>query len=334
MPLPLLAVTLGDPCGIGPEVALKTLSHADLFQTCRPLLIGDERILRRAAGWLGLNDPNIERISNPAQGVYRSGSIPLLDLGNADPSACLVGQVCPAAGRAAVEYVFTACDLALAGQVDAIVTAPLNKEAMNLGGFHYAGHTELLAERTGAKKVTMLLTGGALRVVHVSTHVSLEEAIRRVTRARVNEVIDLAQAACLALGIDHPRIAVAGLNPHASEEGLFGSQEAQEIIPAVQDARARGLDVSAPLPPDTIFLRAARGEFDIVVAMYHDQGHIPMKLLAFDSGVNVSLGLPVIRTSVDHGTAFDIAGTGRASEASLLAAIDVAVQMVHAKTQN
>jgi 4-hydroxy-L-threonine phosphate dehydrogenase PdxA len=168
-------------------------------------------------------------------------------------------------------------------------------------------------------------------VVHVSTHVSLEEAIRRVTRTRVGEVIDLAQAACLALGIDQPRIAVAGLNPHASEEGLFGSQEADEIIPALQDARARGLNVSGPLPPDTIFLRASRGEFDIVVAMYHDQGHIPMKLLAFDSGVNVSLGLPVIRTSVDHGTAFDIAGTGRASEASLLAAIEVAVQMVRAR---
>ena len=331
MPLPLLAVTLGDPSGIGPEVALKTLAHAELFQTCRPLLIGDERILRRAAGWLGLHTPNFERISDPTQGMYRSGSIPLLDLGNADPSACLVGKVCSASGRAAVESVFAACDLALAGQVDAIVTAPLNKEAMNLAGFHYAGHTELLAERTAAKKVTMLLTGGALRVVHVSTHVSLEEAIRRVTRARVGEVIDLAQAACLALGIAHPRIAVAGLNPHASEEGLFGSQEADEIIPAVQDARARELGVSGPLPPDTIFLRAAHGEYDIVVAMYHDQGHIPMKLLAFDSGVNVSLGLPIIRTSVDHGTAFDIAGTGRASEASLLAAIEVAVQMVRAR---
>jgi 4-hydroxythreonine-4-phosphate dehydrogenase len=331
MSLPLLAVTLGDPCGIGPEVALKTLAHAELFNTCRPLLIGDERILRRAAGWLGRDSPTFERITDPAQGAYRSGSVPLLDLGNAAPADCPVGQVCPAAGRAAVEYVFTACDLALAGKADAIVTAPLNKEAMNLAGFHYAGHTELLTERTAAKKVTMLLTGGALRVVHVSTHVSLEEAIRRVTRTRVSEVIDLAQAACLALGIDRPRIAVAGLNPHASEEGLFGSQEADEIIPAIQDARARGLNVSGPLPPDTIFLRASRGEFDIVVAMYHDQGHIPMKLLAFDSGVNVSLGLPVIRTSVDHGTAFDIAGTGRASEASLLAAIDVAIQMVRAR---
>ncbi len=331
MPLPLLAITLGDPSGIGPEIILKALAHPEVFAACRPLVIGDTRILQRAAGWLGIHYPMFELVADPERGGYFAGSIPVLDLGNADPFACPPGQVCAASGRAAVEAVCKACDLALAGQVDAIVTPPLNKEAMNLAGFHYAGHTELLAERTGASKVTMLLTGGALRVVHVSTHVALAEAIRRVTCARVGEVIDLAQSACLALGIPHPRIAVAGLNPHASEEGLFGDQEAREIVPAVQAARARGLDVSGPLPPDTIFLRASRGQFDIVVAMYHDQGHIPMKLLAFDSGVNVSLGLPVIRTSVDHGTAFDIAGTGQASESSLLAAIDVAVQMVNAR---
>jgi 4-hydroxythreonine-4-phosphate dehydrogenase len=343
MPLPLLAITLGDPSGIGPEIILKTLAHAEVFAACRPLVIGDVRILYRAAGWLGMHYPMFELIRAPEKrdsiqgglphiaGGFHPGTIPLLDLADADPFDCPPGQVCAASGRAAVEAVCKACDLALAGAVDAIVTPPLNKEAMNLAGFHYAGHTELLAERTAAQKVTMLLTGGKLRVVHVSTHVALEEAIRRVTCARVSEVIDLAQAACLALGIAHPRIAVAGLNPHASEEGLFGSQEAREITPAVQAARARGLEVSGPLPPDTVFLRAANGQFDIVVAMYHDQGHIPMKLLAFDSGVNVSLGLPVIRTSVDHGTAFDIAGTGQASETSLLAAIEVAVQMVKAR---
>jgi 4-hydroxythreonine-4-phosphate dehydrogenase len=207
----------------------------------------------------------------------------------------------------------------------------LNKTAMNLAGFHYAGHTELLAERTNAEKVSMLLVSPKLRVVHVSTHVGLEEAIRRVTRARVEQVIDLADHSARALGFTNPRIAVAGLNPHAGEGGLFGDQEAREIIPAVQAARARGLDVSDPQPPDTVFLRAVEGEFDIVVAMYHDQGHIPMKLLAFDEGVNVSMGLPIIRTSVDHGTAFNIAGTGKARESSLLAAIDVAVKMVRAR---
>ena len=234
----------------------------------------------------------------------------MLDLANAPPADCPIGQVSAASGRASVEYVFAACDLALQHEVDAIVTSPINKAAMNLGGHAYAGHTELLAERTKAGKVSMLLVGPKLRVVHVSTHVALEDAIGRVTRQRVTEVIDLAAEACRALGIDAPRIAVAGLNPHAGEGGLFGDQEAREIVPAIEEARARGLDVSDPQPPDTVFLRAVRGAYDIVVAMYHDQGHIPMKLLAFDEGVNVSLGLPIIRTSVDHGTAFDIAGTG------------------------
>jgi 4-phospho-D-threonate 3-dehydrogenase / 4-phospho-D-erythronate 3-dehydrogenase len=332
MKLPIIAITLGDPAGIGPEVVLKALAHRDIFSVCRPLVIGSETIIKRVQALLGYQaGPHIETITIPSNGTYSPGSIPLLDLHNISPDNSPIGQVSAESGRAAVEYVCAACDLAMAHKVEAIVTAPLNKEAMNLAGFHYAGHTELLAERTHAKKVTMLLTGGDLRVVHVSTHVSLEEAIRRVTRDRVMEVIDLAQSACLALGIAQPRIAVAGLNPHASEEGLFGSQEAAEIIPAITVARDRGLLVNGPLPPDTVFLRAAHGQFDIVVAMYHDQGHIPMKLLAFDSGVNVSLGLPVIRTSVDHGTAFDIAGKGLASEASLLAAIKVALQMVNAR---
>jgi 4-hydroxythreonine-4-phosphate dehydrogenase len=218
----------------------------------------------------------------------------------------------------------------MAGETDAIVTAPLNKAAMHMAGFKYPGHTELLAERTGAGKVTMLLTGPNLRVVHVSMHVGLVEAIARVKTARVLETIHLADVACRSLGVERPRIAVAGLNPHASENGLFGNQESEEIIPAIAQARAEGLDVSEPQPPDTVFLRASQGVYDIVVAMYHDQGHIPMKLLAFDSGVNVSIGLPIIRTSVDHGTAFDIAGKGIAREESLIAAIDIAIQMVAA----
>ncbi|NLG96944.1 MAG: 4-hydroxythreonine-4-phosphate dehydrogenase PdxA [Chloroflexi bacterium] len=327
---PILAITMGDPAGVGPEIILKALSHAAVFERCRPLVIGDARILGRAAGWLGRSPLHFEPVSDPAQARCEPGTVPLLDLHNASPAGCPVGQVSASSGRAAVEYVFSACDLALAGRVDAIVTAPLNKAAMNLAGFSYAGHTELLAERTGAEKVSMLLVGPKLRVVHVSTHVALEEAVRRVTRERVEQVIELADRSARALGFTHPRIAVAGLNPHAGEGGLFGDQEIREVMPAVESARAKGLNVSDPQPPDTVFLRAVKGEFDIVVAMYHDQGHIPMKLLAFDEGVNVSMGLPVIRTSVDHGTAFDIAGTGRASEKSLLAAIDVAVQMVRA----
>jgi len=318
---------MGDPAGIGPEVVLKALTHADVYERCRPLVLGDQRILTRAAPWLDI-EPAFDAVSRPSQGRYEPGAITLLDLENAPPAACPVGEVSAAAGKAAVEYVFLGCDLALAEDVDAVVTAPLNKAAMHRAGYDYAGHTELLTERTGAERVSMLLVGPALRVVHVSTHVALTEAIRRVKRQRVAEVIQIAADSCRALGIAEPRVAVAGLNPHASEGGLFGDEEDSEIVPAIKDARATGLNVSDPQPPDTVFLRATRGEFDIVVAMYHDQGHVPMKLLAFDSGVNVSVGLPIIRTSVDHGTAFDIAGTGKAREESMLAAIEVAIRMV------
>lgn len=327
---PRLAITLGDPAGIGPEVVLKALLHEDVYDRADPLVIGDRRVLERTVAALDL-PLNIEAVSDVRDAAFRPGTVTVLDLENADPAAFAVGEESAVAGNAAVEYVFRACDLAMAGEVDAIVTAPLNKAAMNMAGYSYAGHTELLTERTNAPRVSMLLIGPGLRIVHVSTHVSLREAIARVTPQRVEEVIQLAHDACRALGIAEPRIAVAGLNPHASEGGLFGNEEAESIIPAINAARARGLNVSDPQPPDTVFLRATKGHYDIVVAMYHDQGHIPMKLLAFDSGVNVSYGLPVIRTSVDHGTAFDIAGKGIASESSMLAAIDVAVQMVSAK---
>ena len=328
---PLLAITVGDPTGVGPEIVVKALSHPEVYEQSRPLIVGDERILARAMNWLETPRLDVQPVKVPEDGKYEAGTITLLDLQNAPPHECPAGELSATAGKAAVEYVFTACDLALAGQVGAMVTAPLNKEAMNLAGFTYAGHTELLTERTKAQNVSMLLVGPKLRAVHVSTHVSLGEAINRVKQKRIEEVIDLAHQSCLALGISQPRIAVAGLNPHASESGLFGDNEEKEIIPAVKAAQAKGMNVSPPLPPDTIFLRAVQGEFDIVVAMYHDQGHIPMKLLAFDSGVNVSMGLPIIRTSVDHGTAFDIAGTGQAREDSLLAAIDVALKMIAAR---
>ncbi len=330
MTKPLLAITMGDPAGIGPEIIVKALTHQVVFEQCRPLVIGDRRMLAQAAQWTGC--PAVfELVTAPAQGTYQAGTITLLDRANADPAQIVPGRISAAAGAAAVDYVIQACDLAMAGTIAGVVTAPLNKEAMHLAGHNYAGHTELLADRTDAKRVSMLLTSPKLRVVHVSTHVALAEAIRRVTPERVDEVIELAYASCVALGIAQPRIAVAGLNPHASEGGLFGEEEARMVQPGIEQARRRGRNVSDPQPPDTVFLRAVKGEFDIVVAMYHDQGHIPMKLLAFDSGVNVSIGLPIIRTSVDHGTAFDIAGTGKASAESLLAAIDVAVKMAAAQ---
>ncbi|MCC6943511.1 MAG: 4-hydroxythreonine-4-phosphate dehydrogenase PdxA [Thermomicrobiales bacterium] len=328
---PLLALTLGDPSGIGPEITLKALLHREAFALCRPFVVGDRRILERTMPLLGEAAPTIFTVTDPAAGLFEPGFVSLLDLKNADPRDCPLGEISAVSGNAAVEYVFTATDLAIAGDIDGIVTAPLNKAAMHAAGYTYAGHTELLAERTRAEKVSMLLVGPNLKVVHVSTHVALSEAITRVTRKRVEEVIDIAYESCVALGIPDPLIAVAGLNPHAGEGGIFGNQEIEEIQPAIDAARARGLRVTDPQPGDTVFLRATKGLFDIVVAMYHDQGHIPMKLLAFDSGVNVSVGLPIIRTSVDHGTAFDIAGQGVASEESMLAAIDVAVKMVRAR---
>jgi 4-hydroxythreonine-4-phosphate dehydrogenase len=327
---PRLAITLGDPAGIGPEVVLKALMHEDVYAQADPLVIGDRRVLERTVTALGL-PLAMRTVSDVRDATFTPGAVTVLDLENADPAKFAVGEESAVAGAAAVDYVFRACDLAMAGEVDAIVTAPLNKAAMHLAGYTYAGHTELLTERTNAPRVSMLLIGPGLRIVHVSTHVALSEAIARVTPQRVEEVIQLAHDACRSLGIAEPRIAVAGLNPHASEGGIFGNEEAESIAPAIAAARARGLNVSDPQPPDTVFLRATKGHYDIVVAQYHDQGHIPMKLLAFDSGVNVSYGLPVIRTSVDHGTAFDIAGKGIASETSMLAAIDVAVQMVRAK---
>ena len=328
---PLIVITMGDPSGIGPEIILKGLSHSALFSRCRPLILGDRRILERVMQSINTPSLIIEIVDNLLECAYQSDRLNLLDFHNADPLLCPVGQISAESGRAAVEYVQTACDLAMTGDAAAMVTAPLNKDAMNKAGFHYAGHTELLTERTGARKVSMLLTSSNLRVVHVSTHVPLVRAIQLVTQKRVEEVIDLAHSACCALGISSPRIAIAGLNPHAGEGGLFGEKERTDIIPAIQNARTKGYCVSDPQPPDTVFLRASKGAYDIVVAMYHDQGHIPMKLLAFYEGVNVSLGLPIIRTSVDHGTAFDIAGTGQARETSLLAAIDVALRMVKAR---
>ncbi len=327
---PLLAITLGDPAGVGPEITVRALAEADVYGWCRPFVIGDRRVLERAAAVVG-STPRFRLIEHPADAQGEFGTIDVLDMPNAAPDDVPWGHVGATAGRAAVEYVLRGADLAMAGEVEGIVTAPLNKEAMSLAGFTWAGHTELLADRTQSGNVTMMLTGNGLRVVHVSTHVSLREAIRRVTTRRVRDVIGLAYEALRGLGITEPRIAVAGLNPHAGEGGMFGDEDSREIAPAVAAERENGRDVHGPIPPDTVFWRARKGEFDAVVAMYHDQGHIPMKLMGFDEGVNISIGLPIIRTSVDHGTAFDIAGTGVARHASMVEALRVAAQMAVAR---
>lgn len=339
--LPTIGITMGDPSGIGPEIAVKALSHADIFRRCRPIVIGDTAILQRAAGFVR-SAATIRPISQISDSLSQPGTIDVLDLHDAPPVEALPGNICAVSGRAAFDAIKTAVDLATARQLDAIVTGPIHKEALHLAGHRFAGHTEILAHLTGSKNVSMMLAEGNLRVVHVSTHVSLRHACDLVKRPRVLAVIRLAHQACRQLGIDQPKIGVAGLNPHAGESGLFGDEEKQEIQPAIRDAAAEGIDATGPFPPDTFFPRAMASTFDCCVAMYHDQGHVPVKLAGFrfDSqtggwssvrGVNITLGLPIIRTSVDHGTAFDQAGAGTASENSLIDAIDYAIRLAQAR---
>ena len=321
---------MGDPAGIGPEIVLKALARVDVRELCAPVVFGNLHWLQQTASGLGLS-LSLADAGNRAECDAWANSIPVRDATDADLRGVVVGQVSARAGRAAAECVIAAARSALDGEIDAVVTAPLNKEAIALGGYPYPGHTELLAEVAKTASYGMLLLSGALRVIHVSTHVSLREAIECVRTGRILECIRLGHRACQDLGIASPRIAVAGLNPHAGEHGLFGGEEAAEIVPAIDQARSEGIDATGPYPPDTVFARCRNGEFDLVVAMYHDQGHIPVKLHGFDSGVNVTIGLPLIRVSVDHGTAFDIAGKGIAREESLVEAIRVAAQMVRVK---
>ena len=325
---PLVAVTMGDAAGIGPEIIAKTFAEPDFTERNRAVVVGDMAILERAVKLLGLS-LRINPVAVPDEGRYEPGTmdvIPASDL----PHDLPFGKLDARAGAAAFEYVRRAIELSLDGSVVAIATAPLNKEAMHLGGHEYPGHTEILADLTGTGDYAMMLVAEDLRVIHVSTHVALREAIERATPERELAVIHLAHDALKKLGVDEPRIAVAGLNPHAGENGLFGAEDAEKIRPAVERAREQGLNASGPHPPDTVFSQAKQGRFDIVVVQYHDQGHIPIKLLGFETGVNVTVGLPFFRTSVDHGTAFDIAGTGEADHSSMQAALDLARELSRA----
>lgn len=325
---PLLAVTMGDPAGVGPEVIVKALDDPEVWTVCRPVVVGDARWMAEAARIVGAARP--VRVVQAVTETGTGDSVDVLDLANVDPGF-VRGRVSAEAGRAAYEFIQEAVRLALDGKVAGVVTAPINKEALHAAGRQFAGHTEILAELCGAKGVVMMLVAGRLRVSHVSTHVSLRRALERVTVDRIGEVIRLTHAALLRLGLSAPRIAVAGLNPHAGEGGLFGTEDQEIIRVAVAAAQKAGLNAQGPFPPDTLFFRANQGEFDAVVAMYHDQGHIPIKLVGFYEAVNVTLGLPIIRTSVDHGTAFDIVGTGRADERSMVAALRLAAQMAGVK---
>jgi len=329
---PVIGITIGDAAGVGPEIIVKSLAEKEVYDICRPVVIGDLGIMRRAVSIIG-KDLICRAIDDVVNGGHEFGRIDVIDLNNL-PEDLPFAQVDPRAGKAAYEYVETAVKLALAGKIAAIATAPLNKDAMNQGGCHFPGHTEILAHLSATKDYAMMLTGGSLRVIHVSTHLSLRQACEKVKKERVLKVIQLAGQAMKTIGIEAPRIAVAGLNPHSGEGGLFGTEEIEEIIPAIESAKAMGLNVTGPVAPDTVFYRAAlKKDFDIVVVMYHDQGHIPLKVLGFEEGVNITVGLPFIRTSVDHGTAFDIAGKGTANHLSMIESIRMAALMAQASAK-
>jgi 4-phospho-D-threonate 3-dehydrogenase / 4-phospho-D-erythronate 3-dehydrogenase len=314
----MIAITMGDANGIGPELVLKAWQRRELGENF--IVVGDRAVLEFCARQLDLPAP-LKSIAG-ATG-FEDGMLNVIDQAQLKVEDLQIGRVSERAGRAALAYVESATHLALQGEVEAVVTLPLNKEAVRLSHPGFTGHTEFIAGLCKVGRFTMMLASDRLTVTHVSTHVSLQEAIRRVKRERILEVIRLTNEA-LSRVTPHPRIAVAGLNPHASEHGSFGIEEEREISPAIADAQAIGIEVVGPEPPDTVFLRAAASSFDAVVCMYHDQGHIPAKLLDFESGVNVTLGLPIIRTSVDHGTAFDIAYKGTASTKSLISAFNYA----------
>ncbi len=326
---PLVAVTMGDPAGVGPEIIAKTFADPDFHARNRALIVGDAGMLERAAQLVGL-PLEINEIPGPEDAAFGPGTADVLQVGGLPPDLPF-GELDARAGDAAFRYVERATRLASAGRVAAIATAPLNKEAMHLAGHGYPGHTEILADLTGTEDYAMMLVTDELKVIHVSTHVSLREAIERAQPERELAVIRLAHESMRKLGVESPRVAVAGLNPHAGENGLFGKEDLEKIRPAVKAALEEGMDASGPWAPDTVMMRARQGYFDVVVVQYHDQGHIPIKLMGFDTGVNVTVGLPFFRTSVDHGTAFDIAGTGRADHASLKAALDLARTLASAE---
>lgn len=340
---PILGITMGDPASIGPEITVKALSDLAIYEKCSPIIIGDAAVMEAAVGIVGKN-VKINAVSDVKEAKFEFGTIDVYDMKLVDMDKLERGVVSAMAGNAAFQYVKKVIELAMNHEVDATVTNALNKEAMNLAGHHYSGHTEIYAEYTGTKKYTMMLAHENLRVVHVSTHVSLIEACDRVKKDRVLEVIRIADQACKELGIKEPKIGVAGLNPHSGENGMFGREEIEEITPAIEAAKGEGIIVDGPVPPDTVFSKARGGWYDIVVAMYHDQGHIPLKVVGFVynqaeqkwdavAGVNITLGLPIIRASVDHGTAFDQAGKGVANELSLINAMDYAIRMSEGRTK-
>jgi 4-hydroxythreonine-4-phosphate dehydrogenase len=323
---PIIAITMGDASGVGPEIIMKSLAAKDLYAQCRPLVIGDVNRLREAGELVG-STLKLHAIEDVKAANYEYGVVECIDVGLIPPHHPF-GQLSALCGHAAYCYIERAVQLALREEIDAICTAPLNKEALHAGGHIFPGHTEMLAQLTNTPEVSMMLVAPNLRVIHVTTHIGLLDAIRKIEPGLVERTIARGHETLVRAGIANPRIGVCGINPHAGENGLFGhGEEEEKIIPAVKAQQALGRHVEGPLPADTLFYRAARGDFDLVVAMYHDQGHGPVKVMGLEAGVNITVGLPVIRTSVDHGTAFDIAGKGIADEGSMLEAMRQAITL-------
>lgn len=326
---------MGDPAGVGPEIVVKSLMDKSVYERSNPIVVGDAGIIQKAVSLLQL-PCLVNAVSKVSDAKFEYGTIDVLDLTNFKGDL-VYGKVSAEAGAAAFESIVKVIDLAMRHQLDATVTAPINKESIHLAGYHFSGHTEIYAHYTSTKKYAMLLVHENLRVIHVTTHVSLRQACDLVKKERILEVVQLLHDACQKFGIVNPRIGIAGLNPHSSDNGLFGWEEEREIIPAITEAQKMGFNVVGPIPADTLFSKAIGGQYDGCVAMYHDQGHIPFKVVGFKwneaknrmdvKGVNITLGLPIIRVSVDHGTAFDVAGRGIASEEAMSISIDYAIKM-------
>ncbi len=339
-----IAITMGDPAGVGPEIIVKALSHGEVYQKCIPVVIGDYAPLADAIRFCNL-PVGLHEIREVTEAGGEFGNIDFIRMDRIHVGEWEYKKNNAVCGEASFQYVVYGIRQAMEGKVQAVVTAPISKESINMAGYRYSGHTEIFAEYTGTKDFAMLLASRTLHVIHVSTHCSLREACDRVKKERVLDVIRLAQEGMRQLGYSHPRIVVAGLNPHCSENGLFGTEEEREILPAIDEALKEGINVSGPESPDTVFVKCQAGQYDIVVAMYHDQGHIPLKLSGFKydlqkdrydsvSGINCTIGLPIVRTSVDHGTAFGKAGEGRANDESMMDAIFAGVMMAENRGKN
>jgi 4-hydroxythreonine-4-phosphate dehydrogenase len=322
---------MGDGAGVGPEVVVGALVEPEIAALCRPVVIGDAQRLRAAAEILGV-DADVVSVESVEDAEFTPRRVNVIDLGLL-PADLPWGKLSPVAGHAAYEYIRVASELAMEGRVQAICTAPLNKEALHAGGHVFPGHTELLAHLTGTEEVSMMLNSPRIRVIHVTTHIGLIDAVAKIEPGLVERTVRRGHDALQRAGIPAPRIAVCGINPHAGENGLFGyGEEEEKIVPAIERLQADGIDARGPLPADTVFFVAGRGDYDLVVAMYHDQGHGPVKVLGIEAGVNITVGLPVIRTSVDHGTAFDIAGSGKVEVGSMVEALRQAAQMASSPT--